>query len=169
MSESLRNLLIESAQLENQLIELCGEMSPELEEQLMLLEIKLPEKISRYMGLIDRLEMEGDNLYSKGQKYLMASKALTGLKERLTNNVRNQMIANGLKELRGEHELFALAENKGKLEIKTGAEIPKEYYFEEISQKLDTPRLKSDVQAGATIAGVSIQPTLSRKIIKGTK
>lgn len=165
--ETLRDLLVESAQLENQLVELAGELTPEMEEVLMLLEIKLPEKISRYMGLIDRLEMEGDNLYSKGQKYLMASKSLTGLKERLINNVRSQMIANGLKELRGNDEAFTLADKKGKLIIKDGATVPKEFYFEEISQKLDTAKLKGSIEAGAVIPGVSVQPTISRKIIKG--
>lgn len=166
--ETLRELLIESAELENQLVELAGELSPELEESLMLIEIKLPEKVSRYMGLIDRLEMEGDNLYSKGQKYLMAAKSLTGLKERLTNNVRNQMIANGLKELRGENESFTLAEKKGKLVIEDESQISRQYYFEEISQKLDKARLKADIEAGAIVPGVTIQPTLQRRINKGT-
>ncbi len=163
---TLRNLLVESAQLEEQLISTCGELTPELEESLALRDIHITSKVANYMLLLDRIEMEADHLYSRGQKFLMASKSLTGLRERLLSRVRQQMIEHGLTELDGLDEKFKLAANKGKLMVSETAEIPKSFFVETISSELDKTKLKDAVQRGEIFSGVSIVPTLTRQIKK---
>lgn len=168
MSESLRTLLIESSQLEDQLVEMAGELTPALEESLALLEIKIPEKVSRYMGLLDRLEMEGDNLYSKAKKYEMAAKALTGLRERLTSRVKQNMIDNKLKDLRGTDEAFTLSEGKKTVIITNYSELPAAYNPQTITSQPDKEAIRQALERGESVPGATLQSSfvLRRKVNK---
>ncbi len=165
---TLRNLLIESSLLEEQLVECAGELTPALEESLALLDIKIPAKISNYMGLLDRLEMEGDNLYSKAKKYEMAAKALTGLRERLTSRVKANMIENNLKELRGEDESFTISASKKTVIITNYSELPRAFNPETISAQPDKEAIRQALERGEVVPGAMLQDSfvLRRKVNK---
>lgn len=171
MSSTLKELLIESSQLEDQLVATAGELTEELEQSLMLLEIKIPEKVSRTMGLIDRLEMEADNLYSKAQKYLMAQKALSGLRERLLANVKHNMITNNLDSLKGTDESFTLTEGKKTVIISDYSALPKSYNPETITSQPDKEKIRQAIERGEVVPGATLQSSfvLRRKINKGNK
>lgn len=169
MSKSLATLLNESSLLEQQLVDLCGELTPELEESLMHLETKIPEKIDRYMGLIDRLNLETNHLYDKGQKFLMASKALGNLRQKLLDNVKQTMINNQLQELKGNDEVFTIAKGKPKVIIGPDAKLPPELVETTIETRPKKDDIRAAIERGNIYGGVSLEPTvvLKRRINKG--
>lgn len=167
MSDTLKSLLDQQQILNEKLLEAYGEIDDEMSDALATVELKLPEKVDRYCGLLDRLDTDAERFKEKADKYLIAAKQITRLKEKLLSNVRNQMVANKLTELVGIDEKFRLSGKTGKLVVEEGAAVPRSYFHSEVIQKLDSAKLKSDVQAGTIIPGVSIQPTLSRSINKG--
>ncbi len=168
---TLRNLLAESTALENRLVETCGELDEELEKNLALLEINVPSKVTNYMGLLDRLEMEADNLYSKAKKYEMAAKALSGLRERLTSNVKHNMIENKLKELRGTDEAFTLSTSKKTVIITDYQALPRAYNPETVSSQPDKEKIRQALERGEIVPGAMLQDSfvLRRKVNKGVK
>ncbi len=166
---TLKTLLDQKQEIENQLVLAYGEISEEQEKALTEVNLSLPEKVDKYIGLIDRLEHDAEYFKNKAEKYSTAAKQITRLKEKLLSNVRENMITNGLTELRGNDELFKLAKNKGSLVIESETAIPRMYYHQEVIQKLDRAKLKTDVQSGTILPGVRIEPTLTRSINKGIK
>lgn len=167
-SISLKELLIESAQLEDQLVMLAGELTPELEQSLMALETKIPEKITKYIGLMDRLEIEADNLHSKAQKYLMAQKSLSGLRDKLLANVKFQMINNGLNELKGTHESFTISRGKKSVVITDQAKLPSKYNPQTITTKPDKEAIREAIESGEVVPGSELTESyvLKRRVNK---
>ncbi len=117
---------------------------------------------------MDRLEMEADNLYSKAKKYEMAAKALAGLRERLTSNVKHLMQANELTQLRGMDETFTLSKGKPSVEITNLSLIPRTFLVVTVTEKPDKEKLYEKLSIGEPISGCELRPTtrLSRKINK---
>lgn len=171
MSESLRNLLVESSALEDKLIELAGELTPELETSLMSLELKIPQKVTNYCRLLDRLEMEAENLYTKSEKYGTAAKVLINLKDRLLANVKSNMIENQLLELRGIDENFALSKGKQSVLVNNLSALPREFIVQTITERPDKEKIYNSVKSGEQVPGVELQETvvLKRRINKGIK
>ncbi len=169
MNKTLKTLLDESAELENQLIEMAGELTPALEQSLMQIEINLPEKVTRYQNLIDRLEMEADNLYSKAKKYEMAANSLANLRQKLNENIKFQMIERGLHELKGADEIFTLTSGKKAVEITDLSKIPRSYIKQVISEQPDKEKIRVDLEAGVILNGANLRETkvLKRKVNKG--
>ncbi len=171
MSGTLKNLLDRRQQTEEEIIAAYGEISPEMEASLIELDVKLPAKVDRCIGFLNKLEVESQTIRSRGEaikdqadKFLKAAKQIDNFVDHFENHIRNQMQANGLTKLEGEYEEFKLAEKKGKLKIEPGIKAPAEYYTQEISEKLNTSRLKSDIENGLVLPGITITPTLSRKV-----
>jgi hypothetical protein len=170
-STSLKSLLEQSTEIEMRLIETAGELTEEIEESLKLIELHLPQKVTNYMNLLDRLELEGDNLYSKAKKYEMAAKTLTGLRERLTSHVKAQMIEKGLEELRGKDESFSLGNGKKSVIVNDITKLPRGYICRTITERPDKEKIYNAIESGEAVPGCELQDTktLRRKINKGIK
>jgi Siphovirus Gp157 len=168
MSQTLKSLLIQSADLESQLIEMSGELSPELEQSLMTIEFKVPEKVSNYQRLIDRLEMESENLTARAEKFGKAGATLWGLREKLLSNVKHLMIENELTELKGQYEAFTITPGKSSVEITDLSELPRNYICQTITERPDKEKIHDALKGGQTVPGSKLKETkvLRRKIIK---
>ncbi len=168
MSKSLPTLLNEASELENQLVALAGELTPELEQALMQLEIAIPNKVQNYINLLDRLELETDHLYDKGQKFLMASKALGNLRQKLLDNVKNTMVNNQLRELNGNDETFSLNNGKKSVRINDLSKIPKSFITTTITEKPEKDKIREHMERGEIIPGCELEDsfTLKRRIKK---
>ncbi len=171
MSKSLPTLLNEASELENQLVALAGELTPELEQALMQLEIAIPNKVQNYINLLDRLELETDHLYDKGQKFLMASKALGNLRQKLLDNIKNTMVNNQLSELRGSDEVFTITKGKPKVVVGPDAKLPPELVETTIETRPRKDEIRARLERGDLFHGISLEPTvvLKRRINKGIK
>ncbi len=171
MSDTLKSLLLSSAQLEDQLIAMAGELTPELEESLLILELKIPQKITNYCRLLDRLELEGENLYNKSVRYKEAATALANLRDRLLANVKSNMIENELTEIKGIDEIFTITKGKPSVVITQLSELPREYIVQTVSERPDKDKIYQTLKSGEQVPGAGLQETnvLKRKINKGVK
>lgn len=167
---SLKELLVQNLNLENEILEMAGELTPENEVLLSELEIKIPQKISRYMGLIDRLELEAQHFENKAKKFGRAADQLTSLKERLLSNVKHLMIQNELSEIKGEDESFKLSKSKNSVSITDLSKIPRAFVTTTITDKPDKEKLRSHLERGEIIPGCTLENSYSlRRKVNKTK
>lgn len=167
-NQTLKQLLIQNLDLEKSILEMAGELTPDSEALLSELEIKIPAKVSRYMGLIDRLETEAQHFANKAKKFDRAAEVLTLLKERLLSNVKHTMLENGLSELRGEDESFAIKKSKKSVVITDLQKIPRAFVTTTVTDKPDKEGLRLAMERGEIIPGCSLQDSysLGRKVLK---
>src|SRR5690349_2995900 len=102
---------------------MAGELTPEMESSLMVLEHAIPEKVDRYAGFMDRLSTEATMLQMKADKYAKAAKAISNLYDKLRDNLGQLMEANKLEKLCGKEEMFKLVGSKAKVVIDNLTEL----------------------------------------------
>ncbi len=165
---TLKSLLITAAELENVLVERAGEITQEIEDTMIVLEKALPDKVGKYMGLMDRLKLESENLYAKAEKFNRAAESLENLWKRLGEHVKFQMIENGLTELKGTDETFKLTQGKPAVEITDLSKLPRSFIVETISQRPDKEKIYEAASKGETVPGAELRETvrLTRKVTR---
>jgi hypothetical protein len=169
--KSLKELIEESKAIEDQLVETAGELTPELEKSLSEIELKLPEKIDRYAYFLERVEFEANRLGEKADEYYKACANLTALTKRLKDNVKYQMISQGLLELKGKEERFTLTRGKPSVVIENESMVPLTLMVTTVVQRPAKDKIKEILEAGDRVSGCKLEPTLilKRSLNRGIK
>lgn len=158
--ETLKSLLQLSNSLVEALVENEGALTPELEEMLSKLEIKVPQKIDAYSNLMDRLDAEGDYWKEKADFYASIARACRNTKERIKENLKAVMIENGAKEVKGNDVKFQLRNSKPSLVIDE-SKIDQAYKNQVVSWVVDKKRIEEELKNGIKVDGAELKETLS--------
>lgn len=167
---TLRDLLAESTDLEEKLIELAGELTPEIEHQLTILENRTPEKVDNYIRFCRRLEMEIGGLSAQAKRYKQAVDSYSNLLVRRKEHIKQLMIEHGLKELRGNNESYMLTKGQKAVEITSLQALPQQFVKETIDRKPDRDKIREELEIGGIVSGAELRDTYvlrAPKINKG--
>lgn len=165
---SFKELLIKKQNLDNELIEAIGELTPEMEQALLEIETNLPEKVDNYAYLIDKVEHEAEFFKKKAEKYLKTSKVLENLHQRLLDSIKQRMIEFNLLEVKGHDEVFRIARGKPVVTVLSQSEIPESHLKKTLTISVDKNSIREAIEGGKEIAGVRLDPsfTLRRSLNK---
>jgi hypothetical protein len=165
---NLETLIKQSTQLAGALVECQGELTPELEAALDLVNEKLPQKIDNYGYLIDRLEVEATFLGEKIKQIAdLQSKIVTAheqLKERMTFHLHSVED----KTLLGNEYKFKLSPTAGRTVVDEKV-LPMDYWKTEVLKRVDREKIKADLKTGKEIPGCKIEQTWSFRKTIGSK
>lgn len=152
MKETLRDLIQQSNDLMLQLAEGGGELTTEMETQLLKIETTLPAKIDGYSYIIERLESETEFWKKKSQFYSAIAKSCDGLRDRLRGNIKFAMTEQNVKEIVGYDIKFKLTKAKSSLVIDE-KKLDKKYFDQVVSQVVNKDRVEADLKLGVVIPG----------------
>ena len=167
---TLNELITNSSNTINKIIENGGELTPELSAEMETLETALETKVDNYALFMDRLKNEITYFKSKSKEFTTVEKTLKNLDANLKDRIKYAMGEMKKTELRGDNYRFKLSDTAGKLVISDEKLIPDKYKTETVIVEIDNETMKNDLRNGIDIAGAYLEKTKSlRKYISKSK
>lgn len=151
----LTSLILQHADLINQLIENDGALSPELESQLAHIELSLPEKVDATANLLERLKMEKDWFKAKADEYAALARGCDRVTEKIKEVVKHCMAEVGQSEVFGNDVRFKLSPSQGSLVIDE-KEIDLNYCDQIIQDVPNKAKIKAAIDSGIPVKGAHI-------------
>ncbi len=156
MTYELTRWVYSAAELETRLQESGGELTPQLEEWIAMMEVRLPAAVDNAKLFLDRLETVEKEWRERAAEVTRVARALSNAREKVKDRVKATMEANGPKELLGNQYRLTLSDAKPALEIDETL-IPMEYKKAEVEWVVDKEKIRSVLDAGERVAGASLR------------
>lgn len=154
---TLKDLLATSNELTQQLVESGGEITPEIDAQLMVMTDHLPDKVDSYEFVMRRLGHEEEYWSARAEEAARIAKSCKAAAERLKERVKYLMLEHGVNELKGNDSKIVLQNSTPKLVIDE-SKLPAKYWITETVSKPNKPLIRQQM-ASEEIPGVVLEPT----------
>lgn len=138
-----------------------GEITPEIENALQVVEASLTQKADQYSFLIERLEFESEYWKAKAQEFNKIAQACTTARERMKDRIKVAMNILGLEEINGKDVRFKLQKSNPKLVIEDESKIDAAYKTVISETVIDKERVKEDLRLGVPVAGAKLEQGFS--------
>jgi hypothetical protein len=156
---NLYNIKSEYLNIAAQLTE--GELTPELEQALMITESNLQEKAINYGYVIKSFESEVDIIETEIKRLNELKKARINAVEKLKNNISDAMQLFGILEIKAPTFKMNFRKSEA-VEIYEG--LDKEFIVEKVSYQPDKIAIKNAIKEGRTVNGASIVTNFNLQI-----
>jgi hypothetical protein len=165
---SLISLINEAHLLEQAIIELDGEITPEIEEMIKINEQNLPTKVEQYAFLMKRMDALSSFYKERAEFFNRANKSCQSLNTSLKERMKNVLLAHDMKEVSGAETRFVISRTSGKLIIGDESQIPESYKTVKQSIDVNSEKLKADLKAGIKVPGASVEESYSLRMYPKT-
>lgn len=152
---TLSNIVVAFSQIEQELIESGGELSPSLEAFTLDLTGKLEDKIEAYHAVMERASMGASYYKAKADEYNRIAKGLAKSEDFLKQNLKAALETLELTEVKAGSVRVKLAKCPQRLVIDNEATIPQE--FVELVPKVLTGPLKAALESGLEVQGAHLE------------
>jgi hypothetical protein len=166
--QSLRSIVAQTKDIVAAIVENNGEITPEIEVALMVIEERTPAKIDAYAVVMERMEMESKYWAEKAEYYKRVSNSCKNVREKLRENIKYAMEQLGTKELMGRDVRFRLSSSTPKLVINEDI-LDREYLKTEYVTSPDKDRIKEALKAGTDVEGACFLETTSLRQFANAK
>lgn len=160
MSESgytLVQQLEEASRLEAMLVESGGELTPEIEQRLLTVDLNVAARVDAVHTLLARFETAADYWTERGNESLQVADSLKSAARRLKDHVKRIMVDTGRTDLPGEAIRYKLSNAKAKL-IVNEQELEPEYFKEKVVRAPDQEKIRADLDLGVPVKGAVLEP-----------
>jgi hypothetical protein len=161
--QSLFLAIEDAAYLEQQLIEMDGELTPELEEFAKRVEIALPSAVDQEIEFLKKAEANIEYYRREADVYASIATRLSKYVKLRKDAIKNHLLQNNLESIQGEKLAFTLRNTKRAVKITDETALPKQYLKFEPNLSM----LYDDLSTGLTIAGADLVE--NKALYKGPK
>lgn len=152
---NLLEIIDQSKELEQKLMDQEGELTPELEQELnSALELK-QDKIDRVEYFMQRLENEATFLVEQAEHLAKRAQVLKNKRQKLEEYIKTGMLNRSIKTLQGRVFTLTVTQSPVKLTIDE-QKLPDQYLMQVTTTKPDRERIKQALQNGETVEGVEL-------------
>lgn len=155
MKTTLYDIGTAQLQLIEALIENGGELTPELEEALLLNESNLQTKGTNYGLICKQIESEIDVIDAEIKRLTALKKSRNNAIDRLKTNLSNAMQIFGINELKTPILKINFRKSES-VEIDNMAQIDKRFLREKISVEADKVAIKEAIKSGEQVEGARL-------------
>ena len=149
-------IVARAAELEIALIQSGGEITPDIDIAMRA----LAEDVDSTAMTLDRAESAASYWKEQAKRASAIAKGLERLQERLEATIKGMMQEKGLNELTGDSVRFKLAPCAKRLVIDE-EKLDGAFRMQVVTMIPDKGRIKEELEAGATIAGASLEGGVS--------
>lgn len=162
MSEqkSLSTLVVEMAQIEAQIVEAEGEITPAIEAMLASVQTDLAFKVDGYAFFMDKLKINAGYWKDQAEISYRVSKSLLNVEERLKGGIKFAMQALNTDEVKGVDVRFKLSKSKPRLLLEETM-LPAEYKMVVTEMVPDKEKIHHDLGVGIEIPGAKLEESFS--------
>ena len=143
--------------LETLLLESGGEITPEIQDQLMIKDASLPEKIDNYALVIERFKSLEDFYKQKADFVLKMAKAFGAAQDRMKDSLKAAMHTLETDELKGFDIRFKLSATKPSVVVDMPEALDTAYTTIEQVTKINKDRIRQDLELGVPVAGARLE------------
>jgi len=162
MEKSLYQITTEQAELFNQIDELEGELTPELEESLKINTDNFQEKARGYIWHIKKLEADNVTINEELNRLERIEKRNNKMIDRLKENMKFAL------EIFGESQkvdTFTLSLRKSKsVEIIDSELIPQQFKTVKTTETINKTEIKKAIESGEIVSGATIKENQNLQI-----
>jgi hypothetical protein len=155
MSKSIFNIQQEYINLLNQLEESDGELTPELEQALIIAEQELEIKSVGYAHVIRKVESDVGIIAAEIKRLQALKKAKETTVERLKTSVETAMELFGIKKVETPTMVLTLRPSES-VTIEDESKLPKEFIVAKTTYTPDKVAIKKAIKAGEPVSGAAI-------------
>jgi hypothetical protein len=156
-NKSLRALVTETARIEELLTDSLGELTPEIEQAIAVVDFHLPQKVDNYKMTIDRFELITNYYKEKAESFLRIAKGADKIVSRCHENLKEAMTRLELNEINGNDFSFKLVNNPPSADIPDDNEVPDAYAIIKQVRTIDKKRVLDDLKLGVPIQGATLK------------
>jgi hypothetical protein len=167
--KSLRELVSDTSEIEQMLVESNGEITPAIEAMLAVTCTALPEKIDNYSYMIDRMESIAAFYKAKSDMFLRLAFSAAKVSERCENNMKDAMKELKVTELLGNDIRFKLVKSNPAVNILDESLVPASYKITETTTRVDKKRLADDLKLGVPVAGAELTQGSSLRVFANSE
>lgn len=149
------------ADIERQILEAGGELTPEIEAAFDLSQGEFSEKIDRYYWMIQACDWRAAQFKSIADQGTAARKNFENVKERLKDRLKLVAKEGDVDELKGVDWRFKISVSSKPKLVFTGEPIPQEWCKEEIKFVPDKERIENALLMGEKVPGVHFEDVQS--------
>jgi len=161
--KSLTTIIQQISSLEQLLIESDGELTDQLEDQLKVKDIELPEKVDAYVYTIERLDQAREFYAQKAKQFQNIAKNIDQAVDRMKDNIKMAAEVLCTDELKGQDFRFKVQRSKASVIIDSLEKLPGEFIISEVVTKPDKKKL-ADALAQGPIDGAHLEPQVSLRV-----
>lgn len=153
---TLLELINESAQIEKLLAESEGEITPDLEKAIIVLNENMPTKVDSYAHILGKLDLDAKYWESEADKYYKMAKGCKTLKDRIREQLKFYLSENHDVPLKGNTHEFKLKKSTPSLKI--DREQLDLSYFMIIPESIepDKDKIRDALKAGIDVNGAEL-------------
>jgi len=166
---SLTEIINQVSEIEKQLADSGGELTPELEAMIVQVEISLPAKIDSYDYVIRKMSHAAEFYKERAQFFTKFSKSCENVGKKIKDSLKFRMLEMGLEELLGNEIRFKLRNNKPSVFIKDESLVPDKYRIAVTTYKIDNDKILADLKAGVDVPGAEILQSKSVLVYPNNK
>ena len=163
MKLSLYNIEVEQLQLVEQLIELGGEITPEMEIALALNKENLETKGTNYGLIIKQIESECAVIDGEIERLSKLKKARNNSVDRLKNNLSVAMQIFGIEEIKTPILKISFSKSES-TEIEDIKLIDKKFITTKVTESADKTAIKAAIKAGEIVVGATLKQNKNLQI-----
>lgn len=163
----LTELVLAAQSLATRILDQDGELTPELESELSLVEGNLEVKVDQYCALLERLETETELWSKRKAECDSVLKRLAAVSSRLKDNLKGASQALCRPRLDGHFNKVSVSPSKGRLIIEDN--LDPAYTKVVQSVEPDKERIREALENGQTVVGAHIEPGLTLRITAGRR
>lgn len=168
--QTLKNLMSEWREVMAAIDDSQGELTPEIEQRLALLDVSIPEKIDAWGYVMERMKSEHEFWKDRRKQDHEIELKYERHLEFATVRLKGIMFEMGVTEMRGHDVKFQAVNSRAKLTIQDEGLIPAKYLTERLVYDIDKDTLRADIEAGIQIEGVRLEKvTALRRTVNSTR
>lgn len=164
-NNTLPQLVAQSNELIQRIMDNGGELTPDLEIALAQIDTKMPVKIDQYIFTMQQMEMQSAWLRKQAEIFLGMAQGLEASRDFMKERVKHAAHELGAKELPGTLFKFVIANSKPSVEIVDESEI-EQIYKKEVpaTLKIDKKKIEEDLRLGLPVKGAILKENKSLRI-----
>ena len=155
MNKSLFNISTEMQMIINELMETGGELTPEIENALIITQDQLQSKSIGYAVVIRAMEYQNATIDAEIKRLQDHKRTRTNTVERLKNALSMAMQVCGMEVIEDATTKITFRKSQT-LEIIDETKVPKKYKTQVVTTKIDKNAIKADMKNGDKIKGVEL-------------
>ncbi len=155
--ETLFELVSLSHEIQKALVDSMGEMTPELETELILVANKLPEKVDAYKFVVDDLKAQAEVWNERAATFTRISKAFITYIDRMKYSLKMACINLGVEEIVGKDYKWKLVNNAPSLIVDNPDLLPSEYIEVVETKRVRSDLLKEALKSGKAVPGARLE------------
>lgn len=156
-SETLAEIEQEALQVEAELLNAGGELTPFLEEMVDSVESKLASKADSYSAVMQRLYSSSDYLKAKALRYEKAAKALVAYADQMNDRIRETMLRMKRTEIQGNDSIFQLRKIAPAVVVEDETLLPGKYFITKTAVAVSKTLIADDIKEGLEVPGAKLE------------